>query len=82
MSAARDTNTDVIVYVKLLEEGADVWRPVPAMALPGGTFRLRRPDWYDPEDESWEFLPGATVKCTAKRFAEGEEGLVAVSLAE
>jgi len=68
--------------VKLLEERVDVWRPVPAIRLPDGTFQLRRPDWYDPEDEVWEFAPGARVKCGPKRFAEGKEGLAAVALAE
>ena len=28
------------VYVKLLDEGVDAWRPVKAMALADGTYRL------------------------------------------
>ena len=80
MSAPQDTDTDVVVYVRLLDEGVDVWRPVPAMALPDGTYQLQRPDWYDPEDEAWEFPPHARVKCAAKQFQEGKTGLVAIAL--
>jgi hypothetical protein len=82
MSAPQDINTDAVVYVRLMDEGTDVWRPVPAAALPDGTFRLARPDWYDPNEEVWEFPPHATVKCAAKRFADGKEGLVAVEYAD
>jgi hypothetical protein len=30
MSAHRDTDTEAMVYVRLLDEGTDVWRPVRA----------------------------------------------------
>jgi len=36
----QDTDTEAVVYVRLLDEGTDVWRPVRATALPDGTFRL------------------------------------------
>ncbi len=49
MSVHQDTDTEVVVYVRLLDEGTDVWRPVHASALPDGTFRLREPDGYDPD---------------------------------
>jgi hypothetical protein len=82
MSARQVTDTDALVYVRLLDEGADVWRPVSATALPDGTFRLAEPDGYDSEAEVWEFPPHARVKCASKRFADGEEGLVAIAYAE
>ena len=71
MSAHQDTDTDRVIYVRLLEEGTDVWRPVPATALPDGTFKLSVPAGYDPEAEVWEFPPNARVKCAARRFADG-----------
>jgi hypothetical protein len=44
------------IYVYLLEEGVDVWRPVQARALGGDEFEILGPV---PEDEVWEFPPGA-----------------------
>src|SRR6266446_9394539 len=82
MSVPEDTDTEAVVYVRLLDEGTDVWRPVRATALPDGTFQLAEPDGYDPEAELWEFPPRARVKCASRRFADGEEGLVAVAYAE
>lgn len=82
MLAQRATNTDAIVYVRLLDEGTDVWRPVRATALPDGIFQLAEPDGYDFEAEIWEFPPRAKVKCVPKKFGDGEEGLVAVAYAE
>jgi len=78
MSAPQSTNTETVVYVRLLDEGTDVWRPVPARALPDGTFELAEPEGYDPQVERWEFAPHARVKCVAKSFSDGEKGLVAV----
>jgi len=82
MSAHQDTDTDVVVYVRLLDEATDVWRPVPATALPDGTFRLLKPDGYDPNAETWEFPPSMKVHCITRKFADGDEGLVAVARAE
>jgi hypothetical protein len=51
------------VFVKLLDEGVDVWRPVEATPLGDGRYRLVQPDEYDPATESWEFAPGSVVEC-------------------
>src|SRR5271165_5317588 len=40
MSVHQDTDTEAVVYVRLLDEGTDVWRPARATALPDGTFQL------------------------------------------
>ncbi len=50
-----------IIYVKLLEEGTDVWRPTMGEKVEGLCFVLRPTSNYDPRDETWEFLPGETV---------------------
>jgi hypothetical protein len=81
MSGHRDTDTEVVVYVRLQDEGTDVWRPVRATALPDGTFRLLEPEGYDPDAETWEFPPLTKVRCAAKKFTDGDEGLVAVARA-
>jgi hypothetical protein len=57
MSVQKDIDTEALVYVRLLEEGTGVWRPVRATALPDGTFQLLEPNGYDPKAERWEFPP-------------------------
>ena len=79
MSVHQDTDTEAVVYVRLLDEGTDVWRPVRATALPDGTFRLLQPSGYDPDVETWEFPPFTKVRCVARKFADGGEGLVALA---
>jgi hypothetical protein len=65
------------VYVPLLNEGVEVWRPVEAEPLGDGLFRLIAPRGYDPEIETWAFLPGAVVRCLQRNLSEGP-ALVAV----
>jgi hypothetical protein len=79
MSARQAIGTEVLVYVRLLDEGTDVWRPVRAVALPDGSFELDEPEDYDPDAEMWEFPPHSRVRCVSKIFGDGREtGLVAV----
>ena len=79
MSVHQDTGTEALVYVRLLDEGTDVWRPARATALSDGTFRLLQPNGYDPNAERWEFPPSTKVRCIAKKFTDSSEGLVAVA---
>jgi hypothetical protein len=82
MSADQGLNTEMIVYVRLLDEGTDVWRPVPATQQADGTFRISEPEDYDAENETWEFPPHTKVECVRKKFADGVESLVAVATAK
>jgi hypothetical protein len=61
------------IYVELLREGTQCWRPVHAEQLGNELYRI-----IDamPEDEAWAFAPGETVKCKMHRFANGD-GLLA-----
>ncbi len=59
------------IYVALLDEGTDVWRPVPAHPVGDGIYILLRPDDYDAEDERWEFPPGSVVKCEQRNTRDG-----------
>ena len=79
MSVDQNTGTEALVYVRLLDEGTDVWRPARATALPDGTFRLLQPNGYDPKAERWEFPPSTKVRCVMKKFMDGDESLVAVA---
>ena len=59
------------IYIPLLDEGVDVWRPAPAWKIDRDTYIVLRPNDYDPEDEHWEFPPGSTVICERRQNANG-----------
>jgi hypothetical protein len=67
------------IYVALLDEGTDVWRPVDAEELRDGLFRIMSEN-SRPHDERWEFPPGSIVRCERRHLSEGPV-LVAVSQA-
>lgn len=70
--------TDVeTIFVRLLDEGTDVMRPVFALPLSGQVYQLLEMDDYDPADETWEFLPRSRVRCE-ERESGAETFLVAV----
>ncbi len=61
------------VYIELLGEGVDVWRPVEAAIEANGIFRL--PDLGEDSDV-WRFPPGSRVRCATRRLYGGEFPLV------
>jgi hypothetical protein len=63
-------NDTTTVYVALLDEGVDVWRPVQAEHVGGDLYRLtgERPD-----DEVWSFASGDVVRCK-ERTRSGDWG--------
>lgn len=66
----------VVVYVRLLNEGTVAFRPVPAVPVSAGVYLLGGDDWVHPEDEEWEFPPGARVR-VGNRLLDGASVLVA-----
>jgi hypothetical protein len=54
------------VYVALLDENVQAWRPVQAEHVGGDLYRLtgERPD-----DEVWSFTPGDVVRCQIRTLA-------------
>jgi hypothetical protein len=62
----------VKLFVYLLEEGTDVWRPTEAVSVGDGLFKILPTPEYDPEDEVWEFPPGSIVRCEKRRNDSGE----------
>lgn len=68
-----DTRT---VYVRLLDEGTDAWRPTAAVELGKNEFLLLGPV---PSGEFWEFPPGSSV-CVEWKTLSGIRSLVAVRL--
>lgn len=66
------------VYVQLLGEGTQVYRPVPASQVAPDIYVLGSAESYDPEDEEREFLPGARV-VVEERIIEGAAVPVAMA---
>jgi len=67
-------NEKVTVYVALQHEGTEVWRPVEAERQEDGLYLLLGDQ---DETETWEFPPGAVVRCQERNFAGGRHGLAA-----
>jgi hypothetical protein len=59
------------IYVRLLDEGVDVWRPASAEHIEGDAYRIT-PDAPVPELEKWEFAPGELVRCRQQRLSGGD----------
>lgn len=60
----------VTIYVELLGEGVQVWRPVKARHVHENRYEIVAQD-YDRDAEHWRFGPGATVVCQA---IQGDDG--------
>lgn len=57
------TKMTVTIYIQLLEEGTPCARPTQAIPLGNDLYKLLPTADYDPEDEFWDYLPGAVVRC-------------------
>lgn len=62
-------NASVIIHVRLLDEEVETAKRAPAELLNDGLYRILTPSDYDPEDETWQFIPGDVVRC--ERVEEG-----------
>ena len=60
---------EVVVYVELVDEGVDVWRPVSAVVEGDGVYRLTG---EQPSGEQWPFPP-ARVRCQERELSDGWE---------
>ncbi len=70
MLEEKDLNIEEI-YVALLNEGLEVWRPVKALQLSDSKYKILEDNEYDKESEQWEFPPGTTVMCEKKKIKDG-----------
>jgi len=66
------------IYVKLLNEGVEVWRPVDAEKI-NDHYKILSENTSD-GDEIWEFQCGELVKVKKHKFSDGFKGLVAIEL--
>jgi hypothetical protein len=62
------------LYVRLLDEGIDVWRPIRGVHLSDDVYRIVSEPM---ESEHWEFPSGSVVRCRPQFFPDGKEELVA-----
>jgi hypothetical protein len=69
---------DTVIYMPLLVEGTDCWRPVRAVRITEDVFEVI--DQIAP-DESWKFAPSSRVRCRRRAFSGGEAGLEAFEYA-
>jgi len=60
----------VEIFVRLLDEVVDVWRPVLAEHLRGDVYRIVDQP-YDREVEAWQFEPGTVVVCQLIDWSDG-----------
>ena len=79
VSGSRVEAQTITIHVRLLDEGTDCWRPTQAELVEAGIYRLLPTTNYNPDDESWEFLPGTLVRCQTLMLSEGSK-VVAVAV--
>jgi hypothetical protein len=66
------------IFVPLLNEGTDCWRPVNAKEHSQGVLEILG---IMPAGEEWQFVPGTRVHCRPKLFTDGSTSPVAFELA-
>src|SRR5260370_12243786 len=64
------------IYMYLMDEGVDVWRPVEAIRLAESIYQIKL-ESVVPESETWQFLPGDMVRCEQRELSSGKH-LVAI----
>lgn len=69
-----------VIYVRLLEEETEYWRPVHADHVRDDVYEITVDQ--EPKGERWAFPPRAVVRCRQHRFDDGTSGLIAFELAE
>jgi hypothetical protein len=70
-----DWSCVLLIYIPLLNEGTDCWRPIEAEQVGNDTYRIVG---SKPEDEEWPIAAGEVVRCERRRFVDGSEGLVVI----
>jgi hypothetical protein len=66
------------IYMPLVGEATDCWRPVRAVQISGDVFEIAEGVH---EDETWFFAPFSRVRCQDRVFADGQTGLAIIAYA-
>ena len=69
-----------VVYMPLLDEETECWRPVHAHRVAADTFEIEVEQ--EPGGERWAFPPHSRVRCRPHTFSDGRVGLVAFERVE
>ena len=74
MSEEMDSSTNALIeiHVRLLDEGTEVFRPTRALDLGEDRFQILATADYDPELETWEFVPGSIVRAGLRSHESGQ----------
>ena len=59
-----------IIYIKVLDENINVWKPINALCIDENTYKI------DDNDDEIEFKKGQIIKVVKKIFSDGTKGLV------
>lgn len=76
----RESTKTARIYVYLLHEGTDVWRPAIGIHMKDNIYQIYLQSEI-PADETWQFLPGELVRCE-ERLLSGNKCLVAIDKVE
>jgi hypothetical protein len=68
----KEHKNEIIIYVAILDEKVDVWRPVRAQKIDNKTYLIIDNETYDPNIEKWQFPPGSQVLCEFRKLQEDE----------
>lgn len=55
------------IHVGLLDEGTPTLRETGAISLGKNLYKILPTPNYNPESETWEFVPGSVVKCELQK---------------
>lgn len=69
------------IYIYLLDEGTDVWRPAEAEDLGNNRYRIISMN-NDPEDKKWEFQTGDIVICEERVLNDSAPSLCLVAVSK
>lgn len=67
------------IYVRLLDEGTNVWRPCIATKISAYEYVIVEDQIHDCSSERWEFHPGTRVRVAEKEFSPGSVRPAAVA---
>lgn len=62
---------ETVIYVYLLDEGTDCWRPVHAVKHGAGVYQIVQDNEAD-SDEIWQFSKGDIVRCEMRKLSGGD----------
>lgn len=74
------TEMSEVVYMPLVDEGVECWRPVHAGHIAGDVYEIEVDE--EPYGEHWKFPPRSHVHCREHVFEDGHRGLLAYALAD